>query len=530
LFRTLYRKYRPKTFGDVTGQEHITSVLRWQVANNRVGHAYLFCGTRGTGKTTCAKILARAVNCENPADGEPCGTCASCRAIDSGTSTDVIEIDAASNNGVEDVRSIIDEVAYAPAMANRRVYIVDEVHMLSTSAFNALLKTLEEPPEHALFILATTELYKLPATIVSRCQRYDFRRLTIAQLSSRLKYIAEREGIGLTDDAAYLLSKQAEGGMRDAIGLFDLCSANGADVDTARVVELLGAGDYESCVRAAVAVAKKDYSEIFACVAAAEEKSDISAYWSELLSFWRDMLVSKCIPGADRAAEYLELSPERCAALYGAAELYTVPTLSRHCRVLDEALVRMQRSPKSKRVIAEVALVRMADDRLDDSTAALAARISALEDAIAGAPPKTIASSEIRREPVAVDATVQTAPANVPADNVKPSAQPSGTPDNGIPASSKGIAVAAWQDALERIASTDARTGALLDGSEAVYDNASGTLRIGTPLRGMVRMLDTDAVRDAIKRALASCGAPLPDAKIVFIPAQKNEKPDLLDL
>ncbi|MBQ2307946.1 MAG: DNA polymerase III subunit gamma/tau, partial [Clostridia bacterium] len=224
MHQALYRKWRPQTFDDVCGQEHVTSILKYETENNKFSHAYLFCGSRGTGKTTCAKILAKAVNCEASVNGSPCNKCASCLAIDAGTATDVLEMDAASNNGVDNIRDIRDEVVYTPSALKYRVYIVDEVHMLSGSAFNALLKTLEEPPSHAVFILATTELHKLPSTIVSRCQRYDFRRIATDTLVKRLSHIADSEGISYDSDALRIIAKMAQGGMRDAISLLELCA------------------------------------------------------------------------------------------------------------------------------------------------------------------------------------------------------------------------------------------------------------------------------------------------------------------
>ena len=235
MHRALYRKWRPKTFDDVYGQEHITSILKYQTDKNQFSHAYLFCGSRGTGKTTCAKILAKAVNCLHPVGGSPCGECEACRAIEDGSTTDVIEMDAASNNGVENIRDIRDEVNYMPAMLKYRVYIVDEVHMLSGSAFNALLKTLEEPPAHIVFILATTEANKLLPTIVSRCQRFDFHRIGVESLVARMRLIAESEGIDLRDDGAALLARLAQGGMRDAISLLELCAGTNQPITAALV-------------------------------------------------------------------------------------------------------------------------------------------------------------------------------------------------------------------------------------------------------------------------------------------------------
>ncbi len=240
MYQALYRKWRPKTFSDVIGQSHITQTLRKQVAEGRTSHAYLFTGTRGTGKTTCAKILAKAVNCEHPMDGDPCCQCPSCVGIENGSFLDVLELDAASNNGVDQVRALRDEAIYAPANVKKRVYIVDEVHMLSTPAFNALLKILEEPPEHLMFILATTELHKVPATILSRCQRFSFKRITPQDIAARLLYVAGQEQIDLTADGAELLSRLADGALRDGLSLLDQCAAVGGTVDSRAVLEALG--------------------------------------------------------------------------------------------------------------------------------------------------------------------------------------------------------------------------------------------------------------------------------------------------
>ena len=240
MYQALYRKWRPKTFSDVIGQSHITDTLKKQVAEGRTSHAYLFTGTRGTGKTTCAKILAKAVNCEHPVNGDPCCQCPSCVGIESGSFLDVLELDAASNNGVDQVRALRDEAIYSPANVRKRVYIVDEVHMLSTPAFNALLKILEEPPEHLMFILATTELHKVPATILSRCQRFSFRRITPADIAARLQYVASQEGIDLKEDGAELLSRLADGALRDALSLLDQCAASGGQIDSNSVLEVLG--------------------------------------------------------------------------------------------------------------------------------------------------------------------------------------------------------------------------------------------------------------------------------------------------
>ena len=240
MYQALYRKWRPKTFSQVVGQDHITGTLQRQVAEGRTAHAYLFTGTRGTGKTTCARILAKAVNCLHPEDGAPCNQCEACRGIDSGSLLDVTELDAASNSRVDDIRELLSESVYTPTVLKKRVYIIDEVHMLSTQAFNALLKTIEEPPEHLMFILATTELHKVPATILSRCQRYSFKRILPRDIAQRLTYVAGQEHIDLTADGAELLSRLADGALRDGLSLLDQCAAAGGTVDSRAVLEVLG--------------------------------------------------------------------------------------------------------------------------------------------------------------------------------------------------------------------------------------------------------------------------------------------------
>ena len=297
MHQALYRKWRPKTFDDVCGQEQVTSVLKYETEHRAFSHAYLFCGSRGTGKTTCAKILAKAVNCEHPVNGSPCGTCAACRAIEDGSATDVLEMDAASNNGVDNIRDIRDEVVYAPSSLRYRVYIIDEVHMLSVSAFNALLKTLEEPPEHVVFILATTELQKLPATIISRCQRFDFRRISLDALTGRLTYIAEQEKIGLEPEAARMLAKLAQGGMRDAISLLELCAGYHCKITPQVVTDAVGMTGRDAMLRTAQAIAERDYDSLFAQVDEVVRSSkDLIVFWQDLISIYRDMLVVKTTP------------------------------------------------------------------------------------------------------------------------------------------------------------------------------------------------------------------------------------------
>jgi DNA polymerase-3 subunit gamma/tau len=377
MHKALYRKWRPKTFLEVCGQDHITSILRQEATEGKFNHAYLFCGSRGTGKTTCAKILAKVVNCENVIDGNPCGVCPSCLAIENGSTTDVLEMDAASNNGVDNIRDIRDEVVYSPSFLKYRVYIVDEVHMLSNSAFNALLKTLEEPPSHAIFILATTELHKLPATIVSRCQRFEFRRIATDVLTSRIKFIAEQEGISIEDDAARLIARYSQGGMRDSISLLELCASSGASIDVSVVNETIGSAGRELMMSVANAIVERNFDFLFKQIDAVITSSkDITVFWQDLISLYRDLLVVKTVKDS---AKYLDLTDFEVKKLSVLAEKFTREMLIYHCKMLEEALISMNASGAVKRIIAELCFVKMCDDNLSTSNEALLLRISKLE-------------------------------------------------------------------------------------------------------------------------------------------------------
>ena len=381
MHQALYRKWRPQIFEDVCGQEHITSILKYETENNKFSHAYLFCGSRGTGKTTCAKILAKAINCESPVNGSPCNCCSACLSIDNGSATDVLEMDAASNNGVDNIRDIRDEVAYMPSALKYRVYIVDEVHMLSGSAFNALLKTLEEPPSHVVFILATTELHKLPSTIISRCQRFDFRRISTQVLVDRLSYISDKEGIEYDKDALRVIAKMAQGGMRDAISLLELCAGTRAKITLSSVNETLGSGGRENIENTVRAIAKGNFDAIFSSINDVVSSSkDIAVFWQELTSYYRDMLVMKTTTSADK---YLDLTEHESEQLKKSAALFTKQTLIWHCRLLDDAFYAMQRAGAAKKIVAEMALIKMSDSMLDTSLDAVLSRISKLENAVA---------------------------------------------------------------------------------------------------------------------------------------------------
>ena len=415
MHQALYRKWRPKSFLDVCGQDHITAILRYAVENSKTSHAYLFMGSRGTGKTTCAKILAKAVNCENPENGNPCGKCAACLSAESGSCIDIVEMDAASNNGVDDIRQIRDEVEYLPAELKKKVYIIDEVHMLSQSAFNALLKTLEEPPAHVMFILATTEIHKIPATILSRCQRYDFRRISSEVIAERLEYIAKQEGIELEHEAAFMLAHLAQGGMRDAISLLELCSGENKPVTVDVVEEIAGAGGRDVILKLLRAVCDKDHDTIFAEIGKMYISSkDLSVLWTDFIAFYRDMLVVKT---TKNSREYLDLSERQYAELMEISTRFAVETLVYHAKLLDEALGAMRNSNSSKRLIAEMTLVRMCDERFSTTNEALASRLTLLEDKLkSGAYRVSATTADVKDEVKPADVSVSAeAPKSEPA-------------------------------------------------------------------------------------------------------------------
>ncbi len=404
-YRALYRKWRPRDFDDVCGQDGITDILKYEVENSKLSHAYLFCGSRGTGKTSCAKILAKAVNCENPRGGNPCNACAACRSIDAGVATDVIEMDAASNNGIGDVRDMQDEIAFTPAILKYRVYIIDEVHMMSGQAFNALLKTLEEPPEYVIFILATTEYHKLPTTIVSRCQRFDFKRIASDVIIARLLRIAESENIRITEDAARVIARVARGGMRDAVSLLELCAGAHAEIDEELVFSTVGSGNRTSAYKIIEAVGKSDFATIYGIIDDITMKSgDVSVFWQEIIDAYRDLMVVK---STDKAKSYLDLTDLEYAALSSIAQGFTMSRLCYHVTILENAIADMQRAFNSKRSIAEIALTRMCDPRLSGGVESLFARVEELERELAmiklGAVPATSKATVARTDKAKVE-------------------------------------------------------------------------------------------------------------------------------
>jgi len=424
MYQALYRKWRPQTFDEVVGQKHITETLKNQVKSGRLSHAYIFIGTRGTGKTTCARILARAVNCEHPVNGNPCGVCPACRGIADGSVLDVVELDAASNNGVDNVRALREEAVFSPAAVKKRVYIIDEVHMLSSSAFNALLKILEEPPEHLMFILATTELQKVPATILSRCQRHTFRRIDAPEIAKYLEYIAAQEHFSLSHDAAELIARLADGGVRDALSLLDQCSAyEKIDVDAVysamglagnkRVTDML-----EHILSHDAAAAIEDFSALWM------DGKDPAAFLRELGTLLRDILISIVAP---KSAASLLTGTYDPAALAGFAGRMTREELISAMETIQRYSAQL-REAKNPKTVVELCLISLCDNTLGEDVNALRARVSRLEAVAAGIAAPSSAAAQAAPAPAPPQSTgfapTPAAPAQTAASTEKPIPEP----------------------------------------------------------------------------------------------------------
>lgn len=380
-YTALYRKFRPSRFEDVKGQEHIVTTLQNQIKAERIGHAYLFCGTRGTGKTTIAKIFAKAVNCEQPVDGSPCGECAACKAIAAGASMNVIEIDAASNNGVDNIREIVDEVSYSPAEGKYKVYIIDEVHMLSIGAFNALLKTLEEPPSYAIFILATTEVHKIPITILSRCQRYDFRRITIDTIAARLQELMDEEQIQVEEKALRYVAKAADGSMRDALSLLDQCIAFhfGQELTYDKVLDVLGAVDTEVFGRLLRHVLGKN---VTGCIGLLEEivmqGRELTQFVADFTWYLRNLLLVK---SSDDIEDVIDVSTDNLVRLREEADMIETDAVMRYIRIFSELSGQIKYASQ-KRILIEIALIKLCRPEMEKDYESIVERIRAVEEKI----------------------------------------------------------------------------------------------------------------------------------------------------
>lgn len=424
MYQALYRKYRPKSFSDVYGQDHVISTLKNEINENRISHAYLFTGSRGTGKTTCAKILAKAVNCENSIDGEPCNECEVCRGLDSGAIYDVVEIDAASNNGVDNIRDLREEANYTPTRGRYRVYIIDEVHMLSAGAFNALLKTLEEPPAHVIFILATTEVHKLPATILSRCQRFDFKRIQPETMAVRLKEVASLEGMELNDDAAVLIARIADGALRDGLSILDQCASRSKTVTSELVSEVAGLAGREILHKLADCVSSHDSSTAINLLSNLYQNSyDMERLCVEMINHFRNYLIVKTV---NKSRELIICTDDEYNSIVDGAKKFTLESIIFALDLFQMTLGRIK-SGVNSRIEMEMSFVRLCDPRLEESNQAILDRLSQLERTVKnGVSTQTVSQPAKTQTPVEPQPQVepQEAQKTEPSETVSPAIEP----------------------------------------------------------------------------------------------------------
>ena len=504
VYQVLYRKWRPKTFSDVTGQPQVTVTLKNELKAGRISHAYLFTGSRGTGKTTCAKILAKAVNCLHPVNGDPCGECEICRGVDDGSVMDVVEIDAASNNGVDNIRSLREEANFTPAAAKYRVYIIDEVHMLSAGAFNALLKTLEEPPAHVIFILATTEVHKLPATILSRCQRFDFHRIPVQDIAARLDYVAKQEDARIDPQAALLIARLADGALRDALSLLDQCFGRGRDVTVETVTETAGLVGREHLFELADAVREHDSGRALEIVDRLYGSSkDMARLCEELSSHFRGLMLIKTMKDARSIlavtdADYEAMTKQALAApLEGI--LHALDTM-------QSALEKMYRGG-DRRTELEMALIRLCSPELDSTPDAMLSRIEALERGAVRAAPQAPARPAKKKEPVPEpvpeEATEAEEIAPPPEDGFEPPAPPSEKArEDPKPEELQADAerLEAWPEVLEVLKGYSHVIAAAFNGSSAYVSGAY--VLIDAPNEIAFQLLRKPEQRDNMRRAI----------------------------
>lgn len=508
MYQALYRKWRPRTFSDVSGQETVTAALKNELKTGRLSHAYLFTGCRGTGKTTCAKILAKAVNCAHPVDGDPCNECAICRGIDDGTILDVTEIDAASNNGVDSIRDLRDEVAFTPVSGTYRVYIIDEVHMLSAGAFNALLKTLEEPPAHVIFILATTEVHKLPATILSRCQRFDFGRIRPEEIAARITYVATEEGLTVTPDAAMLLARLADGALRDGLSLLDQCASVAQHIDMDTVTAVTGMAGQDTLAQLTDCVAAQDAPAALALVDQLYRSAkDMERLCAEWVTYLRNLMV---LTSVREVGELIVVTPDELNAMRAEAQKLGLPTILHMMEVLQGTLDRLK-GGVSRRVEMEMAVLRLCDPRLDDSKAALIHRVEVLENTLKngavmnGAPRTSPPTAPI--EPAAEPTPVTPAPEAIPAPIDAPPAPeadvmpaipaPVAAP---IPAPAGEQPFDAWVEVLDHLRSSCPPLFGILDGTTALLKDGSLVICVENPL--LAQLLKEGGNKEQLQNAI----------------------------
>ena len=479
MYQALYRKWRPKTFSDVSGQPHVTKTLQSQLESGRISHAYLFTGSRGTGKTSCAKILSKAVNCLSPVDGNPCNECEICKGIESGAILDVIEIDAASNNGVDNIRDLREEANFTPVNAKYRVYIIDEVHMLSIGAFNALLKTLEEPPSHVIFILATTEIHKLPATILSRCQRFDFKRISPEDITARLIYVAEKENATLTEGAASLIARIADGGMRDALSLLDRCFAMGTEVDENAVSAAAGIAGTMHLFAFSEFVANADFTNALKLVSKLHsEACDIDSLCTELTLHFRNLMVAKTVNDCDGlivcSKDEMQKLKERAAQLKLSKILSCIEILGQTAKNIKNSA--------NKKIQLEAAVIKMCGPSAGDNSsvsAEIEERIAKLEEMLASGYKAAVALAE--KPKAAEPAKPEPAPAKEEEKAEEAPPLPQTPPaEEAAPAISDG-AFAGWSDVLDKLLKYDIPLYGILAGSSANIKNGRLVINSDNP-------------------------------------------------
>lgn len=510
MYQALYRKWRPKSFDDVVGQEHITTTLRNEISSGRPAHAYLLMGSRGTGKTTCAKLIAKAVNCLAPQGGSPCGQCDICVGVDNGSMVDVVEIDAASNNGVDNIRDLREEAHFLPNLAKYRVYIIDEAHMLSIGAVNALLKIMEEPPAHVIFVLATTEVHKVPATIQSRCQRFDFKRIDTPVIAGRLGYIAGQEGLTVQDEALTMIARLADGGMRDAISLLDLCSSHSKEITVDTVSVAAGLIGQEYLFDLAKAVAKgslPDALEIMGTLSGQAVEYD--RLCQQLISHYRNLLITATVKKPEALIVCL---PETQKQYKTQAKSTTPAKILYAIRTLQETATAMTRS-SSHRTEMELCLAKLCDTRLATSTEALVARIEELEARLNGmvANGLPVGASIARPSPVADPGSTTTpvgasiarpSPATDPVSNTPPVGGDTIRSQPGSPPTEQPRLMPQWPEVLERLGkSNPALRGALLDSKAYTCGNRVLVDSGNSIFREMMRT--NDYTRASLKQAIA---------------------------
>lgn len=502
MYRAFYRKYRPSTFTDVVGQEHITKTLENAVKTGKTSHAYLFTGSRGTGKTSCAKILAKAVNCIDSHDGNPCNNCEICKGIDSGAILDIIEIDAASNNGVDNIRDLREEANFTPANAKYRVYIIDEVHMLSIGAFNALLKTLEEPPAHVIFILATTEVHKLPSTILSRCQRFDFKRIPPEAIAERLKEVSAKENLQISDDGAMLIARIADGAMRDALSLLDRCSSYEGIIDSAVVANSAGLAGREHIFELCDCILEKDAAKALEVVNKLYNDScDMERLITELTSHFRNLMVSKAVKNFQ---DMIICSQGEIEIIRQQSAKTTLATIMSCIDVLTAAASTMKQGA-NRRTSAELCIIRLCTPTLDADMNSVLRRLSELESAVVSGKitvksetPVTVQPEKVEKEspPVAEEKTE-------PAKEEMPLPEPPPAPqeEKVVPKKMGTVPFSSWPEVLEKLFSQDKSLIAMLTGSSAFIHQDKYLLIKGSPVLEMC--LKTGDYSKTIKSAVA---------------------------